>query len=77
MEDTINIFIEKFKDQLENSNVEVTPETDFVNAEFWDSLTAMAEMSMIDEDYGVTIEPEEFVEFKNIQGLFDFIVNKK
>jgi len=32
----INDFINKFKSELDNDDAAVTPETDYVNSDFWD-----------------------------------------
>lgn len=73
----IQDFIKNFKSQLENDNFVVTPETDFVKAEFWDSLTNMVIIVMLDDDYGVQLKSEELDKFSNIQELFDFVKSQK
>lgn len=75
MEAGIMQFITKFKDELEIKNVEIFPETDYINGEYWDSLTAMAEMVMIESDYGKVLEVEDFEKFKNIQELYNFVIS--
>lgn len=73
----IEEFINKFKDQLEDSNVEIGPETNYSNSEFWDSLTAMVVKVMIEDDYGVDLQPEKITSFNSIQELFDFVISNR
>jgi len=73
----IENFVENFKNQLEDTDIAILPETDFANAEYWDSLTAMVVKVMIEDDYGVDIQPEKISSFQSVQELFDFIVEKK
>ncbi len=68
-------FIEKFKEELDTKEVEVFPETDFNNAEYWDSLTAMAQMVMIEADYGKVLEVEDFEKYKNIKELYNDVIS--
>lgn len=70
-------FIEKFRDQLENPNVELMPETQYATETYWDSLTAMVVKVMIDDDYNVDIAPEKMNTFKNIEELFNYIKSQK
>ena len=73
----INDFIEKFKLELDSDDVEVNPETEFVNAEFWDSLTNMAVTSMIGDSYDLHLDFDELNNFSTIQELFDFVSSKQ
>jgi len=69
----IQEFIAKFKYQLENEKLEVTPDTDYVNSEFWDSLTNMAVNVMLEDDYHINLTPEELNKFSSIRELFEFV----
>lgn len=73
----IQEFIEKFRSQLEDETVEITPSTDYAKSEFWDSLTNMVIKVMIEDDYGVDIAPEKIQSFNSIQELFTFVQNAK
>lgn len=73
---TLEYFIEKFKDQLEDTSVEINPDTNYSVAEYWDSLTAMVVKVMLEDDYGVDVLPEEISKFNSIQELYDFVVSK-
>lgn len=73
----IENFIENFKNQLEDVDTAIQPDTDFANAQYWDSLTAMVVKVMIEDDYGVDIQPEKISSFQSVQELFDFLFEKK
>lgn len=65
----------KFVDQLidEDDNA-IEKDTMFRNLSSWDSLTAMAVIAMIEDDYGVKIAPEEFKKLNTVEDIFNLIV---
>ncbi|MDX8568432.1 acyl carrier protein [Elizabethkingia sp. HX XZB] len=73
----IKKFIEKFQGQLEDETTPIFPETNYVNSEFWDSLTAMVIKVMIDDEYEVDVPVEQLNTFTTIQNLFDHIKSLK
>ena len=73
----IDDFIFQFKNQLEDIDTKITPETDYANAEFWDSLTSMVIKTMIEDEYSTDLDIQELNEFNSIQALFDFIVSSR
>lgn len=74
---SINEFIKNFQSQLENTDTVIEPETVYSQESYWDSLTAMVIKVMIEDEYGVDIEPEQITSFKDINELYSFIVEKK
>ncbi|KMQ63666.1 hypothetical protein ACM40_02380 [Chryseobacterium sp. BLS98] len=74
---SINEFIKNFQSQLENTDTVIEPETVYSQESYWDSLTAMVIKVMIEDEYGVDIEPEQITSFKDINELYAFIVEKK
>lgn len=66
-------FIELFKNELEDISTEITPDTNYVNSEFWDSLTAVTIQMMIEDNYEKHIEIKELNSFKDIKSLFEYI----
>lgn len=74
---SINEFIKNFQSQLENTDTLIEPETVYSQESYWDSLTAMVIKVMIEDEYGVDIEPEQITSFKDINELYSFIVEKK
>ena len=74
---SINEFIKNFQSQLENTDTVIEPGTVYSQESYWDSLTAMVIKVMIEDEYGVDIEPEQITSFKDINELYSFIVEKK
>jgi len=70
-------FIENFKNQLEDIDTDLSPTSDYVNADFWDSLTAVTIQMMIDDEYGVKIDIKQISSFKSINELYQFVQDKK
>lgn len=70
-------FIAQFKETLENNNLEITLDTRFRNLENWDSLTFLSVLAMIDEEYDVVIEGNDFQKLVTIRDLISEIKKKK
>ena len=66
-------FIELFKENLEMENTDVQPGDAFREYEKWDSLRHLLLIAMIDEEYGVVIESNEFEKITTIEQLVDTI----
>ncbi|MBD3905451.1 acyl carrier protein [Chryseobacterium sp. Ch-15] len=73
----IQEFINDFKSQLENDKIVITPETDYVHSDFWDSLTNMVITVLLDDNYQIQMESEELNSFSSVQDLFDFVKKNK
>ncbi len=70
-------FIELFAEQFDDIDVALlTPETRFRELEGWSSLVALLTISMIDEEYGVVLPPEQMRKTNTIQELFDLVQSK-
>lgn len=72
----IQNFIQNFAEQFDDLNVELTPETRFREVEGWTSLVALLVITMVDDEYGVVLPPEEMRKTNTIQELFDLINSK-
>jgi acyl carrier protein len=70
-------FINLFKELLENNNQEINMSTKFRTLENWDSLTFLSVLAMIDEEYDVVIEGNDFQKLQTIEDLIDEIKKKK
>lgn len=70
-------FIENFKNQLEDIETELSPKTDYVNSDFWDSLTAVTIQMMIDDEYNVKIDIKKISSFKSLEELYQFVQENK
>lgn len=72
--DNVLEFTRKFKDQYFDADTfEMTPETEFRQIDSWDSLTGMAVLVMIKDDYGVDITVETFKTLKTVSDVFEMV----
>ena len=62
--------IEQLKDILEIENIEVNLEDNFRDYENWDSMAALSVIAMIDDEFGVVINGEDF---RNLNTVGDLI----
>ena len=72
----IQKFIENFSEQFDDLNTELKPETRFREVEGWTSLVALLVITMVDEEYGIVLPPEEMRKTQTIQELFDLVNSK-
>jgi len=74
----INDFIEKFAGQfLDTELSEFSKDTVFHELDEYSSLIALMIISMIDEEYGVTVEPENMAAAVTIEDLFNTVKRLK
>ena len=72
----IQNFIQNFAEQFDDLNTELAPETRFRELEGWTSLVALLVITMVDDEYGVVLPPEEMRKTNTIQELFDLVSSK-
>ena len=73
----IKEFIENFAAQFDDTDAEVfTAETKFRELDEWSSLTALSIISMIDEEYGVTVKGNDILNANTIEDLFNAVKAK-
>lgn len=66
-----NEFIENFKEALEvEEGTTVALEDKFRELEDWDSLARLSVIAMLDEEYDVQIEEEDFEQIVTVEDLF-------
>jgi acyl carrier protein len=70
-------FIKNFRNQLEDVNTDITPDMDYVDTDFWDSLTAVTIQMMIDDEYGVKVDIKQLSGFKSLNELYQFVEEQK
>jgi acyl carrier protein len=71
-------FIINFANQLLDADAnELTANTLFRELDDWDSLTAMAVLAMISDEYKVKIDELAFRELKTIGDIYNFVVAAK
>ena len=66
-------FIEQLKEILEMENGDVKPEDKFRDYENWDSLTALSVIAMMDDEFGVIINAEEFRKLVKVSDLIEAV----
>lgn len=71
------LFIEKFKEAVEVESAELSVETKFRELEEWNSLAGLSVIAMIDEEYDVIIEGNEFKSLETIGELISAIQAKQ
>lgn len=66
-------FIEKLKTALEIEDREIDEQTDLRSLEEYDSLSVLALIAMIDENFGKKIPGERFRQITTVQSLMECI----
>lgn len=70
-------FIEKFAEQFDEIDVNsLTAETPFRSLEGYTSLVALLIITMIDEEYNVTITGDDMKKQETIGDLFNLVVSR-
>lgn len=69
-------FLEFFAEQFDELHTTLTPETRFRELEEWSSLVALLIITMVDEEYGIVLPPEEMRKTQTIQELYDLVQSK-
>ena len=73
----MNEFIEKFAEQFDEIEVEIlNADTNFRSLEGWSSLVALLVISMIDEEYNITITGDEMKQQTTIGDLFNLVSSR-
>lgn len=62
---------------MDEDQAGVKIENDFRSLETYDSLTGMAILTIIQDEYGVEIPVEEYRKLSSVRALFDYIQSKK
>lgn len=74
----IKSFIENFVEAIELEDAsEITEKTVFKELESWYSLSALATISMVDDEYGVTITNKDLRAVDTLKDLFNLVASKK
>jgi len=69
-------FISAFKAALDMENHEIQLSDNFRDYEEWDSLGHLSVIAMLDEEFGIVIEQNEFNNLKTIGELIEAIKSK-
>ena len=74
----IKSFVENFVEAIELEDVsEITEKTVFKELKDWYSLSALATISMVDDEYGVTITNKDLRAVDTLEELFNLVASKK
>lgn len=70
-------FIANFAEQFEETDVEqITAETKFRDLDEWSSIMALSIISMVDEEYDVTIKGDDMRAAETVEDLFNIVKAK-
>lgn len=73
----INEFIEKFVEIFDDTvSATLTPETKFRELDEWSSLSALALIAMVDEEYDAELKGDEIRKADTIADLFEVVKAK-
>lgn len=70
-------FITLFKEALEIENRELQLSDTFRDYDEWDSLSYLSVIAMLDDEFGIEIETEDFVKLKTLQDIINEIRNRQ
>lgn len=70
-------FLENIKEALEIDGRDIQLSDTFRDYEEWDSLSQLSLIAMLDEEYEVEIEDEEFVMLKTLEDILNKITDSK
>ena len=75
---TLEEFVEHFADEMtETPAGTITADTNYKELAEWGSLASLSIISMIDEEYGVSIDANEMAAAVTIEDLFNTVKAKK
>ncbi len=66
-------FISNLQEVFESNDLTIDFQDQFRDYDDWDSLTHLSLIAMLDDEYEVQIEADEFAEIKTVQQLFDLV----
>ena len=69
-------FIEFFAEQFDELHTTLTPETRFRELEEWSSLVALLVITMVDEEYDVTLKGDDIRNAVTIEDLYNVVKSK-
>ncbi len=69
-----NYFISKFAEQFEETDpVLIKAETRFRDIEEWSSLVHLSIIMMLDQEFGVSIDEDEFNNLYTVEDIYNYI----
>jgi len=74
----ISDFLSKFKAQfVEGDSIQLSIEDDFRQIESYDSLTGMAILVMIKDEFGLDITDDEYKLLGTVKAIYEYLITKK
>lgn len=74
---TLDEFVVLFSEQLEDTDPStVTPQTKFRELDEWSSLLALTLISMVDEEFDVTLKGDDVKNSETIEDVYNVILSK-
>ena len=74
---SLNEFKKLFADAIEDESVlQIEANSSFKNLESWDSFSGMSIISMIDEEFGITIKAEEMAKINTLEEMYALIESR-
>lgn len=73
----LNDFIKNFADQFDDTDVEeFKASTSLKDIEEWSSLNALSVISMVDDEYDVTLKGEDIQNSNTIEDLYNIVKSR-
>jgi acyl carrier protein len=69
-------FIEQFRETLEIEDRSISESDNFREYDEWDSLTLLSVIAMIDEEFGVIIESNDFKKLITVGDIYNYIISQ-
>ena len=69
-------FLRRLEDILETDEGSIKSEDALTNLKGWDSLAILVFMSMVDEEFGVTLSPQNLARSRTVEDLMHLLGNK-
>jgi len=73
----LNEFVEKFAEQFDDTDPsEIKAETNFRDLDEWSSLIGLSVISMIDDEFEVTLKGEDMRQAHTVEELYNIVQSK-
>jgi len=74
----INDFLVQFKEQfIDSDDIKIDLDSNFRDIESYDSLTGMAILVMIKDNFNVDIADDQYKNLNSVREIFEFITKEK
>lgn len=76
MDERLEILTEIFCDVFDNTELEITEDTDLKDIEGWDSLVHISLMAAVQEEFGIKYDIDEMTEITSVADILESIERK-